>query len=314
MKVVAILDPSVGTENVGDEIIYDSVRREIDSIFDNPLAIRISSHEFMLWESKRLLKKAEHIFLGGSNLLEPRMEWNIQWKLTPLELFGRLGAISLGCGWKHYGRKPTAYTRMLYPRALSGKYLNSVRDEMTRQQLIAAGVPNVANTACVTMWTLTPEHCATSPQAKADTVVTTLTEYHADRENDRFMLEQLFANYKRVLLFVQQPEDFEYARDLAPRAFDGVAASLKAYDAMLAEPCDYVGTRLHGGMRALQKGRRTLIVGIDNRAAEIGRDTDLPTVARKDLRTHLKAWIDAPYQINLRIPFDAIAQWRGQFA
>ena len=30
--------------------------------------------------------------------------------------------------------------------------------------------------------------------------------------------------------------------------------------------CDYVGTRLHAGIKAMQKMKRTIIVGVDNRA------------------------------------------------
>jgi polysaccharide pyruvyl transferase WcaK-like protein len=314
MRVIAILDPSVGTENVGDEIIYDSVRREVDALFNSPLVIRVSSHEFMLWETRRLLAKAEHIFLGGSNLLKSKMEWNTQWKLSPMDLFGRLNAIALGCGWKHYDGNPTPYTRMLYSRSLSQTKLHSVRDGMSASQLAKAGVPHVANTACVTMWNLTPEHCATLPAIKAEAAVITLTEYHADRHFDRYLVETVFAKYKDVHLFVQQPEDFAYGIELAPRPFASVVSSLKAYDAVLSGNVDYLGTRLHGGIRAIQKGKRTLIVGIDNRAAEITRDTGLPVIFRGELCERLLRWIDTPAATTIRLPVEAISRWRGQFA
>jgi len=313
MKIVAILDPSVGTENVGDEIIYDSVRQEVDALFDEPFVIRISSHEFMLWESRKVLKKASHVFLGGSNLLESRMEWNIQWKLSPFDVLKRLNAICLGCGWKHYSRDPSPYTKLLYSRALSDRYFHSVRDDLTRAQLGKVGLGKVLNTSCVTMWNLSPEHCAGIPRGKAETVITTVTEYHADVENDRFMMAALFANYEKVWLFVQQPEDLKYAQSIAPGEFAGIVFSLKRYDELLSSECDYVGTRLHGGIRALQKGRRTLIIGIDNRAIEIARDTNLPTIVRTELRDKLVPMIQGPFSNDLKLPVDAIARWRGQF-
>ena len=38
-------------------------------------------------------------------------------------------------------------------------------------------------------------------------------------------------------------------------------------DALIQDTeCDYIGTRLHGGIRALQHGRRSLILSVDNRA------------------------------------------------
>jgi hypothetical protein len=41
---------------------------------------------------------------------------------------------------------------------------------------------------------------------------------------------------------------------------------------------DFVGARLHGGIRALQRGRRTLTIALDNRAREIAGDTGMPVV------------------------------------
>ncbi len=55
-------------------------------------------------------------------------------------------------------------------------------------------------------------------------------------------------------------------------------------------PVDYIGTRLHGGVFCLLRGKRSLIVEVDNRATEIARDTGLPTVKRVDLET-LRRWI-----------------------
>ncbi len=314
MKIVAILDPSVGTENLGDAIIYDAVREEIDRLFADPLVIRVSTHEYMWQESRRLLNKASHVFLGGSNLLQPRMEWNTQWKLSPFDLLHRIDAICLGCGWKYYGRNPTRYTKALYARALSGRYLHSVRDAMTQAQLQKAGVANAINTGCVTMWGLSPDHCAGIARHKAATVITSVTAYNADPDNDRFMMQTLFAQYDQVWLLVQQPEDLAYAQALAPGSFGRVVQSLRRFDELLAAPCDYVGTRLHGGIRALQKQRRSLIVGIDNRAIEIARDTNLPTIHRKDLAGTLADTIAATRPIEVQLPTDAIGRWRGQFA
>jgi hypothetical protein len=59
-----------------------------------------------------------------------------------------------------------------------------------------------------------------------------------------------------------------------------LSPGVQALDAELAEGADYIGTRLHAGIRALQVGARSTIVVIDNRAAEIGRETGIPTVSR----------------------------------
>ena len=48
---------------------------------------------------------------------------------------------------------------------------------------------------------------------------------------------------------------------------------------------DYVGTRLHAGILALNYRKRTLIIAVDNRAAEMKTDINLPVIARGDLES-----------------------------
>jgi polysaccharide pyruvyl transferase WcaK-like protein len=90
--------------------------------------------------------------------------------------------------------------------------------------------------------------------------------------------------------------------------------TLAAYDAVLqAGPVDFVGNRLHGGIRALQKGRRALILSLDNRAAEIARDTCLPVISLENGLTALDDWLRRPDPIEIVLPKPAIAAWREQF-
>ena len=55
-----------------------------------------------------------------------------------------------------------------------------------------------------------------------------------------------------------------------------------------------------------------MIVEIDNRATEMGRDFDLPTVRRDDI-AGLEERIDTDSTIELRLPNEAIESWRAQF-
>ena len=79
------------------------------------------------------------------------------------------------------------------------------------------------------------------------------------------------------------------------------------------EAVDYVGTRLHAGIRAMQKGRRSLIIGIDNRAIEMGTDFNLPVVRRDDVAKSLQGRIDGSWETHIRLDHQAIRTWRGQF-
>ena len=50
-----------------------------------------------------------------------------------------------------------------------------------------------------------------------------------------------------------------------------MSPTLEAFDNLLESEIDldYIGTRLHAGIRAIQKKRRSIIIGVDNRALEM---------------------------------------------
>ena len=76
---------------------------------------------------------------------------------------------------------------------------------------------------------------------------------------------------------------------------------------------DYVGTRLHAGIRALSKGHRTIVISIDNRAKNIGKDTGLPTIEREDIEVLLQDKINSEFATNIHMPINNIKQWKKQF-
>ena len=93
-----------------------------------------------------------------------------------------------------------------------------------------------------------------------------------------------------------------------------ISPNLNAYDEVLSsnQSLDYVGTRLHGGVRALQKRRRSLILTIDNRAHEIALNTRLPVVARSN-REQIENWIISSASTSIKMPWSNIELWKNQF-
>ena len=93
-----------------------------------------------------------------------------------------------------------------------------------------------------------------------------------------------------------------------------LSPNLAAFDAALGSgDIDYVGTRLHGGIRAMQPlSRRSLIIAIDNRAKEMNRDFQIPIAGRGD-SAGIANWIhgDAPTRIVL--PDSEITLWKSQY-
>ncbi len=314
VQKIAILDTSVTSLNLGDQIIMDAARAVLGELFPAAFFVSLPTHEFLLWESYRVLRDCDYVFVCGSNLLKSRMLWRNQWKISPLDFLMRRNCLLLGCGWWHYQRPPDLYSRFMLRRILCGRHRHSVRDAYSGRQLQAAGIDAVLNTACVSMWPLTAGHCAAIPHERAPRVMTTLTGYAADAAHDRAFIQLLRRHYSEVLLWPQQPEDVAYCASLDQAGVRLIRPNLAEFtDFLRNSHVDYVGTRLHGGIRALQLGKRALILAVDNRAVEIGADTQLPVVARRDTAA-IERWIKTPAPTRIALPAEAIAAWRTQFA
>lgn len=311
---IAELDTTVASENLGDQIIMEASRATLRKLFPDAFYISLTTHEFLLWESYRMLRGCDYVFVGGSNLLKSSMLWNNQWKISPLDFLFRRNCILMGCGWWHYQAAPNLYSRLMLRRILARQHMHSVRDHYAQQQLRAAGIHNVLNTACITMWNLNHAHCERIPTEPARQVVTTVTAYNADVEADRLTMQALFNTYEQVWLWPQQPADIEYGLHISGGRAQLLPPNVKAYtDFMQTNHVDYVGSRLHGGIRALQTGKRSLILGVDNRALEIQRDTGLPVVRRGDMPA-LQHWLTTSAPTHIQLPTAAIDQWQAQFA
>lgn len=322
MKKIMLLDTSIGTSNVGDEIIMECVTKELASITEGQFVYRIpthlaSFHSYAIWKNSSVVQKytnCDYKFAGGSNLLAKNMrthypQWNInRWNYHPLA-----GTVLVGVG-AGAGDESNGYTRRLYSRVLSHDFYHSVRDERSREYVESLGLKAI-NTACVTMWMLTPEHCAAIPQSKANNVVFTLTERREADPRDQKLIDVLKQSYEHVSFWVQgDGDDTYFAKFKNTEGIEIIPPSKEAYHQVLCrDDLDYVGTRLHGGIYALRHKKRAIIISIDERASAISSDTGLVTLP-KDGIDGLSALINSTYETKLNIPFDRIAQWKAQFS
>ena len=88
---------------------------------------------------------------------------------------------------------------------------------------------------------------------------------------------------------------------------------LNDYDSFLdSHDVDFIGTRLHGGIRALQKMKRTIIIGIDNRAIELNKDFNIPDLNQNEIN-NLGDYIESDIETDINIPKDNIAIFLSQF-
>lgn len=250
----------------------------------------------------------------GTNLITPHFEAFSNWKM-PNNLQGYRDIVTLGVGWGYYCDEISRISRFVYRTILSGKKLHSVRDGYTERKFREMGITNVVNTGCPTLWGLTPEHCAQIPRKKASRVITTLTDYDRDPGADRLMLDILKRSYEQVFVWLQGTQDFSYLRTLIdPGSVQIIERDLERYThALDMGDVDYVGTRLHAGIHAMNRGVRSIILAVDNRAAEMGRDFHLPVIQRSNIRDELPERIASTWATNIVLPSDAIHQWKAQF-
>jgi polysaccharide pyruvyl transferase WcaK-like protein len=128
------------------------------------------------------------------------------------------------------------------------------------------------------------------------------------------MLNILSKKYRKVFLWLQGVNDFNYAHLLnLPTNLELVNPNLEDYDTLLeTQDIDYVGTRLHAGIRALQKKRRTIILAVDHRALEKKKDFNLTVLDRNDIHL-LEGMIDDTFKTDIQLPLENIQTWKNQF-
>lgn len=307
-----LFDTSMGSMNMGDAIIAHYCALALAGIAEDPL--RLPTHSLPDAAQLKRLASAGRKIVCGTNLMAPHFEEYSNWKM-PADLRGYRDILTLGVGWGYYCDDISPMSRFVYRTILSKTGLHSVRDAYTEGKFREMGIDNVVNTGCPTLWGLTPAHCAAIPTRKARRVITTLTDYDRDYHRDRRMIELLKDHYEQVHVWPQGVDDRAYLVELIDATkVHIIPRSLEAYtEALRMGDVDYVGTRLHAGIHAMNLGVRTLILAVDNRAIEMGRDFDLPVIRREELEEKLLPHILCPDPIAIRLPTEQINAWKGQF-
>lgn len=301
----------------------DSVNGVLNDLFPYEHLIAAPTHQVLSRQALKRLGKHQSCFIGGSNLLTAhrrvRRSKN-SWRAGMLDAFYfENKGIVLGAGCEKKDNVPNYMAKTFYSKMLSDKYIHSVRDQAGVDLLERSGVKNVLNTACPTMWNLTPEHCGSILNIKSTSVVFTLTDYHQSKVEDSSFIKLLLSNYQNVYFWPQGSRDLEYIKSIGLssgeiNAIQFLKTNLSSYDQLLKEvtSLDYVGTRLHAGIRALQFKKRSLIITIDNRAQSLSSECGLPTAMRGD-NNALTRFIDSNWMCNIVLPTENIQKWKRQF-
>lgn len=312
MRHVHLIDTAVASDNAGDEIIMSEVRRQILPLIGDAVITTSSGHDGLGRFGRDAAARADVVLLCGTNALSSRFRLGgrFMWHVGLADLRALRGKVVLaGVGANRDFDRVDRRQAWLLRWLLSPRHLHAVRDGTALRLLTLIGRQG-ANTACPTLWSLDG---AAIPQGRAPRVTVTLTRHRAD-PTDAAMLATLLGLYDEVAFWPQQPRDLDYLRSL-PGA-DRVrvlAPNLPTYDAHLAATdTDVVGTRLHGTIRGLHHGRRSLTVVVDNRARDIGAETGLPVIARPEMGT-LGDRLAGSWPTALRLPRPEITRFCNQF-
>ena len=313
-KRICVFDTSINTQNKGDEIIVFYTLNVLKNIFHEDDIKRISTHILPSADDIKSLPEYKYKFVSGTNLISPYYERFNNWKM-PSDLYGYNDITSIGVGWGMYTENYSKTSKFVYNNILSKKHVNSVRDSYTEAKFRGMGIHNVINTGCPSLWNLTKEFCSYIPKEKSDDVITTITDYDKDPDNDTAMIDILLKNYKNVFVWIQGKEDLEYISRLNYIGKVNVLdISFQEYTLFLKNhSIDYVGTRLHGGIHAINCKKRSLIISIDNRAEEMGRDFNLPILKRSEIYNQLESIINGDLKTDISIPEENIRIWKDQF-
>lgn len=325
MKKTVIFDTALGTSNVGDEIILDSIYKGMSDIFDEHFSLRLATHvnnfsmkQIIHRNTKiRYFQEADWKFVCGTNLIaQTRIgKINSQWQLYPSNLSIYKNCVLIGAGTTKSSEKLDFYARLLYGKVLSKQYVHSVRDDLTKRVIESLGCRAI-NTGCPTLWQLTPEHCGRIPVGKADNCILSVSGYkpQIDPENDAKLLEIIRRNYAGVRAWIQTTDDESYLNSLPGGSEIPRIYSLKRFREVLLEGnVDYIGTRLHGGVFAMQHFCRSLVISIDHRAEGFHQTNNLPILRRDAVAERLESVIHSEFPTEIRIDRDAIAEFKSQF-
>lgn len=324
---IAILDTSIMSFNLGDQIIMESSRAALKSITKDCFVVNMPTHSPLFHKYEFAVRKADgfreslnemqYKFVCGTNLLAKDMKKRKNmWNIHMLDSYFISDFILVGVGTDGTEKIKNNYTKRLYNKILSHDYIHSVRDEKTKQFLESMGFRAI-NTGCTTIWPLTLEHCKKIPVKKADEVVFTLTDYGRNINADKELLQIIDAFYQKIYFWPQGIFDMKYLCSISDNNFlekiNIISPSLDAYNSFLeSHKCDYVGTRLHAGIKAIQKLKRAVIIGIDNRSKDMSKTYGFKYLPRTNL-SELRNIINSEFITRINLDRQKIENFLKQF-
>ena len=324
MKRLAEFDTAIGTANLGDEIILQSFRKEMEALYRECFILRFGTHlinfsalRYILGGRKiEFLNNADYKIIAGTNLLSRNIKKTSgQWPVNGFQKYLYEDSILAGVGLTLEPGRPTRKTVRFYHKTLRRDFVHSVRDDESKKFLESMGFSAI-NTGCPTLWSITKELCEKIPKKKAKRVVFSISGFtkQQNSEYDQKLIDILRSEYEDLFFWCQAYLDEEYFDTFEDTANIKRIYSLKEFaDLLDTGDIDYVGTRLHGGIMAIQHGVWTIVIAIDQRARGFHQSNNLAICERKEIAGKLPEMIESTFETKIIVNHDAIDRWKKQF-
>ena len=279
---VGLLAPWISHTNLGNQVIGDAVYAALADVGVRPVmeyTLYRRSPVANLWRS---LRGVNRVIVGGLSILSPRMErWWPFWLTPEVAHFLRRRITLMGVGWARYSERTSAYTRWVLHKVLDPDAVHSVRDSYTAQRLAEIGIHAVV-TNCPTLWDIDTWQ---AHHGRASRLILTVTDYNRDPGRDAAWIAAVRATGIPVTFQPMSAADNAYLIGaLGADPSEVAMPSLESLNQALSEPgTAMIGTRLHAGIRGMQRGRAVTIFAVDNRATEMAKDARLPVYAFDDI-------------------------------
>lgn len=313
---IHLLNTAVSSDNIGDEIIFSSAFQHLSSVLTDAYITTSSSHDGFGPASRQAAEASDLILLIGTNAISPSYHVNSHfiWRISSSDVsILRNKLVLVGVGANRYFDDIDPRQLDFFREVLSKKHIHSTRDKLGKYIIEKSG-HNAVETSCPTLWDFANMNQKTA-STKSESVCFTLTK-HKPHPHDIDFIRILRESYSNLVFWPQQPRDYEYLKSLTKiEDIHIIPPNLASYDKFLQnEDVDVIGTRLHGTIRGLHHGKRSLVVSIDNRAREISESTGFPSIDRDDIIELLPTLIHSSEPIEIVLPTDKINTFLKQLS
>lgn len=312
MNTIVLFNTYIGSLNLGDEIIVNSVFKELNKLLRKNFVLQFPTHtpcfHFYQIEDKNrstYVQKAKYKFICGTDLLENNLlSKNPLWNINLFDSEPLSNTILIGVGTRGgypFKNEINDYTKKIYNTVLSKEFIHSVRDSIAKNELEKIGLKCI-ETGCPSLWRLNEKHCAEIPKHKSDKVILSLTRGLREPDKDQLIVDILKDNYKKIFFWIQSPKDIDYLYTLKnTENIETINPNLEYFSEFLkSNNIDYIGTRLHGGIFAMWYKKRTIIISTDKRASNFKYDHNIPCVDRNEIN-NLHNLINSNFETNIKL-------------